>query len=239
MLGPVEVRGAAGPFRRRAATELVVYLALHRRGAPNEVWGAALWPDRTVASSTLYSTASLARRALGASADGGNHLTRSGGRLCLGPRVGTDVDRFVRLIAADGLRGAIAALSLVRGRLLEGLRASDWAVFDGTQAELESMVVTAALSGAAEALARGKGDQAEWLIRKGLLVNPFDERLYRGLLRATEAQGNQLGLRGAMAELLSLASDAGGPTIDPQTVALYRKLQRRGVPAARGDLLRL
>ena len=104
VLGPVEVRGAAGPFRRRAATELVVYLALHRRGAPNEVWGAALWPDRTVASSTLYSTASLARRALGASADGGNHLTRSGGRLCLGPRVGTDVDRFVRLIAADGLR---------------------------------------------------------------------------------------------------------------------------------------
>ncbi len=238
-MGPIELRGAAGPFGRRAARELVVYLALHRGGAPNDVWGAALWPDRCVASSTLYSTASLARRALGPSGAGGHHLTRVGGRLCLGPRVGTDVERFARLCGAKGLSSVLDALSLVRGRVFEGLHTLDWAVFDGTLAELESLVVTAALSGAADALALGLGDQAEWLIRKGLLVSPYDERLYRGLLRATEAQGNRLGLRAAMTELVTLVSDAGGATIHPQTVALYRRLQRQEVPAAEGDLLRL
>ena len=49
VLGPVEIRGAAQPFHRAAARELVVYLAFHRQGVRTDVWAAALWTDRRIA----------------------------------------------------------------------------------------------------------------------------------------------------------------------------------------------
>ncbi len=239
VLGPVEIGGVAHPFSRRAARELVVYLALHPRGASNDVWGAALWPDRCVAPSTLHSTASVARRALGRSARGSDHLTRCRGRLCLGDSVGTDIDPFVRAASTSDLGCWRDALALVRGRLFDGLYLSDWAVLEGIQAELESMVVELSLKASDEALRLGLGDQAEWMIRRGLRVSPFDERLYRGLLRAIEAKGNRLGLRSVMAELLQLASDGDDATIHPETLALYRELALRPLPEGGGDLARL
>jgi DNA-binding SARP family transcriptional activator len=239
VLGPVEIRGAAHPFSRRAAAELVVYLALHRGGATNDVWSAALWPDRAVAPSTLHSTASVARRALGRSADGSDHLTRCRGRLRLGPTVGTDADQFAAAASSTDSRRWTDALALVRGRLFDGLTLSDWTVLSGTAAELEAMVVRTALRGAEAALGAGRADEAEWMVRRGLRVSPYDERLYRGLLRATEAQGNRLGLRSAMAELLCLASDGDGAAIHPRTVALYRELAHSRGPEAGGDLVRL
>jgi DNA-binding SARP family transcriptional activator len=243
VLGPVEIRGAARPFSRRSATELVVYLALHPLGAPNDVWATALWPDRSVASSTLHSTASVARRGLGQCADGSDHLTRCRGRLRLGPTVGTDIERFVRAASTSDPRCWRDALALVRGRLFDGLSRTDWAVLDGTSAELESMVISTALKGAEEALRLGLGEEAAWMIRRGLRVNPYDERLYRGLLRAMEATGNRLGLRAVMAELLQLAAEGEGEgaeaALHPQTVALYRELARSSTPEAGGDLVRL
>jgi hypothetical protein len=121
---------------------------------------------------------------------------------------------------------------------------TDWAVFDGTRAQVESMVVMTALKGAKESLRHGCGTQAEELLRRALRVSPYDERLYRGLLRAVEAQGNRAALRSTMAELLALAGDGGawdgadqvghGKTpIHPRTVALYRQLARRSTPATR------
>ena len=85
ILGPVEISGASREFTRAWAKELVVYLAMHPRGASNEAWATALWPDRLMAPSSLHSTASVARRALGRSRDGIDHLPRSHGRLALGP----------------------------------------------------------------------------------------------------------------------------------------------------------
>jgi DNA-binding SARP family transcriptional activator len=239
VIGPVEIRGAAHPFSRRAATEVVVYLTFHPGGVTNDVWSAALWPDRAVAPSTVHSTVSVARRALGRSADGTDHLTRCRGRLRLGHTVGTDIDRFAAATSSTDPSRWTEALDLVRGRLFDGLTLSDWTVLDGTAAELEAMVVRTALRGAEAALGCGSADEAEWLIRRALRVSPYDERLYRGLLRATEAQGNRLRLRSAMAELLCLASDGDGATIHPRTVALYRELAQSGVPEPGGDLVRL
>ena len=50
------------------------------------------------------------------------------------------------------------------------------------------------------------------MIRRGLRVSPYDERLYRALLRAAEAMGNRVGMRSAMAELLRVAAD-GDPCV--------------------------
>ena len=99
------------------------------------------------------------------------------------------------------------ALRLVRGRVFDGLGLCDWAVLDGTQAQVESMVVDTALRAAAHYLRRGQGEEAEWVARRGLRVSPYDERLYRALLRATEVMGNRVGLRSAMEELLRVAAD--------------------------------
>jgi DNA-binding SARP family transcriptional activator len=112
-------------------------------------------------------------------------------------------------------------------------------VLEGISAEVESMVVSAALQGAEEALRLGLGEEAAWMIRRGLRVSPYDERLYRGLLRATEATGNRLGLRATMAELLRLADDGDGAVIHPRTVTLYEELARGLVPEPKGDLVRL
>ena len=82
VLGPIEIRGAARAFCRASARELVVYLAFHRHGVRNDVWGAALWADRCVAPSTLHSTASVARRALGRVGETGWSTCRAAGDCC-------------------------------------------------------------------------------------------------------------------------------------------------------------
>lgn len=254
MLGPVEIRGAAQPFHRSAARELVVYLAFHRQGVRTDVWAAALWTDRCIAPSTLHSTSSVARRSLGRSESGVDHLPRRGRLLRLEDTVGTDVERFARAAATPDPERWMDALRLVRGRVFDGLGLCDWAVLDGTQAQVESMVVDTALKAAAYHLRRGQGEEAEWVIRRGLRVRPYDERLYRALLRATEVMGNRVGLRRAMEELLRVAADgdplcrgagpgtvseSGHSFVHPQTMSLFRELARGGIPAAGGDPSRL
>jgi DNA-binding SARP family transcriptional activator len=243
VLGPVEVRGAARTFRRPASKDLVVYLAFHRQGARPDEWAAALWPTIAPAPPTLHSTVSDARRALDRSASGGEHLTRVGGRYRLGTSVGTDVERFARLTSSTDPADWKAAFSLIRGSLFDGLRFPDWAVFDGTRARVESMVVTSALRRAGDLQGAGLGADAEWLIRQALRISPLDERLYRALLRSTESQGNRAGLRATLQELLILASDcgrSGGESqIHPETLALYRDLAHDRVPVVGGQPVRL
>jgi DNA-binding SARP family transcriptional activator len=188
VLGPVEIRGAAQAFCRSAARELVVYLVFHASGVRNEEWAVALWPDRSVAMSTVHSTASVARRALGPSGSGTDHLPRSGRRLRLADTVGTDVDRFMRWAADPDPVGCREALALVRGRPFEGLGLADWAVLEGIQAELEDMVVTTALRGAGHALGAGQVHEAEWMLRRGLRASPYDERLWLELGALTRSR---------------------------------------------------
>jgi DNA-binding SARP family transcriptional activator len=253
VLGPVRVRGAAEPFRRSAALELVVYLAFHRGGVRHAEWALAIWPDRPVALPTVHSTASDARRALGLAPDGTSHLPR-GCDLRLRSSVTTDVDHFASLSASEHPDRLFEAMQLIRGPLFGGLHRSDWAVFDGTESRVESLVVRTALRGADACIGRGLGSDAAWMVRQALRVSPYDERLYRALLRATAAQGNRVGLRSTMAELLTLAGEqlggragspqVGGPDavrldcLHPETTDLYRGLLD-GLPVAEGQPARL
>ena len=208
VLGPIEIRGVLRSFTRAWAQELVVYLAMHPKGVTNEAWATALWPDRLMAPSSLHSTASVARRALGQSRDGQDHLPRSHGRLCLAPTVGTDWDRFVALCEGDTPKSWRAALELVRGRRFEGLRASDWPVLEGIAPAIEATVVDVSGRLAGASLRSGDPGGSEWAARKGLLVSPYDERLYRMLMRSADVAGNPAGVEAAMAELVRLVADA-------------------------------
>jgi DNA-binding SARP family transcriptional activator len=247
VLGSVVVTGAAAPFHRSAARELVVYLAFHRRGVRHAECALAIWPERPVSLATVHSTSSDARRALGHAPDGELHLPR-GVDLRLRGSVTTDAERFASLAGSDDPHCLFEAMRLVRGPLFAGLHRTDWAVFDGTQAEIESLVVRTALRGADAFVGLGCAGEAEWMVRQALQLSPYDERLYRALLTATAAQGNRVRLRSAMAQLLTLAGGAGslsgtpapGPTdcLHPETTALYRDLLRWS-PDAGGHLSRL
>ena len=232
VLGPVEIRGAARAFTRAWSIELVVYLAVHPTGAPNDIWSTALWPDRVMAPSSLHSTASVARRSLGKARDGSDHLPRSHGRLALGPSVGTDWDRFLALSEREDPAEWRAALELVRGRPFDGLRSTDWAILDGTAPSMESAIVDLSGRLAGACLRAGDPRGAEWSARRGLLVSPYDERLYRMLLRAADAAGNPGGVESVMTELVRVVADEIEPveSVHPSTLALYRSLSRRRVP---------
>jgi DNA-binding SARP family transcriptional activator len=233
-LGPVEVLGNARPFTRAWAIDLVVYLAVHRAGATTEKWSTALWPDQLMAAATLHSTASAARRCLGVSASGVDHLPRAHGRLTLGPGVTTDWERLKRLSASDTHQSRQAALRLLRGRPFEGLRSQDWTILEGHVAEIETVVVDLALRQAEWALAEaGDPALAEWSARQALKVSAYDERLYRVLLRAADAAGNPARIESPMQELVQLVAEDVEPfdSVHPETLELYRRLSRR--PAVR------
>jgi DNA-binding SARP family transcriptional activator len=229
VLGTVEVLGAERDFTRAWAKELVVYLAMHPSGAANDAWATALWPDRLMAPSSLHSTASVARRALGKSPEGEDYLPRSHGRLALSPSVVTDWEQFVVLADSHDVEARRAALRLVRGRPFDGLRSSDWPILEGIGPAIEAAIVDLSGRLAGTYLAAGDPNGAEWSARRGLLASPYDERLYRMLMRAADLGGNPAGVESVMAELVKLVADDVEPfdSVHPSTIDLYRSLTRR------------
>ncbi len=233
VLGPVEILGAARQFTRAWAIELVVYLAVHPGGASNDQWATALWPDKEMAPASLHSTASAARRSLGTSTSEEDHLPRSRGRLVLGPGVRTDWDTFVDRARSPRPEEWREALQLIRGRPFDGLRSPDWVVLEGILATVEAVVVDLACKFAQHCLDNGDAPSAEWAARQGLRVSPYDERLYRVLLKSSDAAGNPAGVESIMAELIHLIADDVEPfdAVHPETLSLYRNLSRRSFAA--------
>jgi len=251
ILGPVEIRGAARPFQRAGALDLVVYLAMHSYPVGNEQWANALWPDRLMAPPTLHSTVSAARRSLGRARAGGDHLPHRRGSLALAPTVGSDWCRFRRAAASRDPDRWWEAVSLLRGRPFTGLRHGDWTVLEGIEADIAETVADLSVRMAEHLLAAGDGHEAAVAARKGLSACPYDERLFRILLRASDAVGNPAGVESAMSELLGLIrgddQDFGETPrnedvlalVHPETAALYGSLSRRARGAPGRSLTRL
>ncbi|HMK62400.1 MAG TPA: BTAD domain-containing putative transcriptional regulator, partial [Acidimicrobiales bacterium] len=235
ILGPVEVLGNARPFSRAWALELVVYLAMHVGiEVSTDRWCSALWPDHLPAAATVHSTASAARRCLGVSASGGDHLPRSHGRLTMSDSVTSDWVRFQHLSSQDTPQSRMTALRLIRGRPFDGLKSADWTVLEGIVAEIETLTVEVSIRQAEWCLSeRQDCAGAEWSARQALKVNPYDERLYRLLMRAADAAGNPGRVESTMNELIQLVADDVEPydAVHPETMELYRSLSRR--PGAR------
>ena len=234
VLGPVEVVGAARPFTRAWSLELVVYLAMHPGGASTDQWATHLWPNRSMAQASLHSTASAARRALGSTATGEDHLPRSHGRLVLGPGVSTDWDQFCRL-ASSSIRRLGRARSHWFGEGPLTVCARPTGRCSATSKPTSSHLSwTSPFAGLSTVSRIGDAAGAEWAARQGLLVSPYDERLFRILMRAADAAGNPAGVEAVMAELLRLVGDDIEPydSVHPETYDLYRSLSRRNVPSA-------
>jgi DNA-binding SARP family transcriptional activator len=239
VLGRIDLAGA-GKIERSKSIELIVYLALHPQGVtPDELW-EALWPDRPVNRGTLHTTVTAARTGLGRAPDGTRYLPDAhDGHYRLSPQVGLDWGRFHALIAQgeddgpEGLDRLRSALELVRGVPLTSPtgRGYDWSVVHRT--EMETVIAEVAERLALRYLDLGDHRRANWAARRGLLASPYDERLYRVLMRAADAAGNPAGVDAVWKELLSVL-DADLELVDdelhPETIALYTALRPRGRP---------
>ena len=238
VFGPVTVDGAARPFTRAFALDLVTYLVLHPHGAGTDQWVTALWPDRVMAPATIHSTSSAARRALGTSTDGRALLPQGHARLRMSDAVGCDVDLVTELLNADRLTRR-AAMAVLRGRPFDGLRRYEWVISEGHLARAESVASRLTASVASDFLSDGDAVGAQTALRRGLAVTPYDEGLWRLLLDATYATGSASGLDQVIAELavvlgaspvlqrLSPALDLAD-LVHPATWDHYVDLRKRG-----------
>jgi DNA-binding SARP family transcriptional activator len=111
----------------------------------------------------------------------------------------------------------------------DGLRSADWPILEGIGPAIEAAVVDLSGRLAGACLSRGDARGAQRAARHGLLVSPYDERLYRMLMRAADLGGNPAGVESAMSELVRLVADDIEPldSVHPSTVELYRSLTRR------------
>ena len=139
ILGPVEIEGGDTPIDRRRVKELVVYLALHPRGATEAQIKNALWdeePSRAAFNQTVFP----ARTALGAASDGTYHVPYVAD--CLyrpGPHLVTDWDileaarQRVRQVPSDTVtrERLRTCLADVRGLPFEGTKGFEWAYEEG------------------------------------------------------------------------------------------------------------
>ncbi len=229
VLGRVEVRGVEGSLDRRPKlTELVVYLALHPRGATTTAWSTALWPRRMVPPQTVSNRLSEARRLLGFASDDRPRLRRIGDAHVLA-EVSTDWARFQELARAEDTASWRSALALVRGRPFEDLPSGLWTALECTAVEIERAVTSCALRCGEHLLAGGDADSAVWAAHQGLRAAPWDERLHRLLMVTADATGNRAGVDATLRHLALVLEVDGDPLrhVHPETVALYEQLSGR------------
>jgi DNA-binding SARP family transcriptional activator len=230
LLGNVQVNGTPESFRhRRRLTELVAFLAMHPEGVTTDIFATALWPERRVPVQTLANRLSETRRALGLASDGRPRLRKEGRRHRI-VDADTDWDRFKGLSAAEqGPESWRRALALVRGRPFHGLERGEWAQLEGFTAAIEASVVEVACRLGEHSLEHEAAGIAHWAALQGLLASPWDERLYRLLMRAADGLGNRGGVDAALRSLAVALELEGDPLlgIHPETSALYRRLTSR------------
>ncbi|HEX3542284.1 MAG TPA: hypothetical protein VHT75_17755 [Acidimicrobiales bacterium] len=238
VLGSVEIDGAH-EFKRAKSRELVVYLAMHPNGVGEAELDEALWGSstgRVVLSSTRDSTVSVARTALGGAA----RLLPAQGqgrekRYQLGPEVQSDWSQFCLLHrfgrdhqSTAALRGA---LELVRGRPFDGVisgRTYAWIHTEGHGRHIEAEVADAADLAAGLYLDSGDALAARWAARRGLLAEPYTERLWVRLMEAADALGESQEIERIMDEMdLILELDGDFSALHPNTLAVYDRLSRR------------
>jgi hypothetical protein len=237
LLGPVLVRasGQVEPDRMALATELVVYLATHPGGVHPNMLAAALWP-RGVTDEVRDATLARVQAWLGSDGIGRPHLAAdASARLRLGSDVRVDWHVFLSLVAQaerapDGaweVASLAQALNLVTGPFLAGTPRGRyaWIVTDGLEYEVAARVADAAHRLCELRLASEDPEGAMDAARAGLRLSPDDELLWRDLLAAAHATGQDHLLRAAAGEVWERASmDGPPPGMAPETEALMDEL---------------
>lgn len=200
VLGSVEVLGVddgGAPGRKRRATELVAYLALHP-GATQYQLDEALWPGARVSRNTRNPLVSRTRQWLGSDAEGQPYLglVGEGGRYNLAADFSCDWHDFSALAkrglagGPSGIEDLVSALDLVRGRPFIGVHPATYCWAETVTQDMISEIVDVAHALAERALAGGDYRRARWAVTRGLAAEPVAELLYADGIRAASAAGD-------------------------------------------------
>ena len=236
----VEAPGGIEPERVAVATEVVMYLAAHPGGVHPNVLAAAVWP-RGVTPEVQRAALARVRDWLGTDSTGHPNLVVDGtGRMSLGSQVRVDWQVFRALLGqAVRARHAAApkpgdeaailarALDLVTGQLLDGRTAGRyaWLAADPLEYEATARVADAGHRLAELRLAAGDAEGAMDAARAGLRLAFNDELLWRDLLTAAHATGQEHVLRAVVGEVSARVSlDEVLPRMAPKTEALIDEL---------------
>ncbi|MEZ5278965.1 MAG: LysM peptidoglycan-binding domain-containing protein [Acidimicrobiales bacterium] len=177
---------------------VLCYLA-YRREVSSQRLREAFWPTATHRS-TADNALSQIRRALGTDEAGEHRLTSAanGGNYELSDDIGCDWTRALALIEAAKARPADQAAQLIGPALqlvdgAPGIDAPsgsfDWLVDDPTTyRRIESLLVDAAFRVGEYELEAGEPSRAEEVARRGLILVPGNEALFRILMRAAAAR---------------------------------------------------
>ncbi|GAA4064719.1 BTAD domain-containing putative transcriptional regulator [Actinomadura miaoliensis] len=235
LLGPIEI-DAPGPIddsRRELCTEILLYLATHPGGVHPTVLGGAIWPRGVSAG---VRDASIARVSdwLGRDARGRPNLYYDErGRIRLGSEVRVDwaVFRWLVWRSAAEPESETAymsyALDLVRGPVLadrpRGRYA--WLAADDLEYEVTARVIDVAHRLVVLRLDEGDARGAVGAARAGLRLAYDDEGLWRDLLRATHATGDEGQVHVVIDEMRSRLLDRTAyDELQPETEALIEEL---------------
>ncbi len=239
MLGPVSVvaPGVIEAGRVALATEIVVYLAANPAGVHPNVLTGAIWP-RGVTAEVRDASLARVRDWLGTDAAGRPSLvTDTEGRMRLGPQVRVDWNVFRALVGRavqDSVRGGTSeaghlerALEEVRGPLLEGRGPGRYAWLATSSLENETTALVADAAHRLSVLRRAAGDPSGAMeaARAGLRLAFDDEMLWRDLLLAADATGDELMLRSVVDEVSARAElDKVLPRMAPETESLIDEI---------------
>ena len=241
LLGPITVHagGNIEPHRRSRLTEIVAYLATHRRGVTLADFDTAIWPDRQVSLKTRNQAITRTRAWLGTDDEGVSWLRPiSDGALRLSNEVLVDWELFQALQRrasepgrhpAAVRRDLATAMSLVRGRVLWPLPPGryGWLAETYLEQEVPSAVIDVAHALARSLLDVGDSTGAVEVARAALDVDRYDERPWRDLLEAHDHRGDvrQVGL--LVEQLLELLDVEVDDELQPETAELIERLLPR------------
>jgi two-component SAPR family response regulator len=227
LLGPaaIAIRESEGRRLRSKARQLVVYLALHARGATTDELAAAVFPDlaEEPGRRRVWRSISDVRAELG------DVFARSGDRYVLDRKVvAIDIDEFDILLAqahneTDAVRERLLrqALALVRGDPLAG---TDYPWAAGDVRHLRAKIVALLHELGELRLADGNATGALAAAERAIKFDADDESAQRLAMRAEAA----LGLRDAIVDryerLCKELDTRFGLEPDRETRALYRRL---------------
>jgi hypothetical protein len=235
ILGPIEI-DAPGPMdesRRALCTEVLVYLAAHPGGVHPTVLGGAIWP-RGVTTGVRDACVARVSDWLGRDARGRPNLYYDDrGRIRLGSEVRVDWAVFRWLVWRSAAEPASEtaymsyALDLVRGPVLSGRPRGryGWLAADDLEYEATARVIDVAHRLVVLRLDEDDVRGAVAAARAGLRLAPDDEGLWRDLLRATHASGDETQVRVVVDELRNrVVRDPLLDQLQPETEALVDEL---------------
>jgi DNA-binding SARP family transcriptional activator len=228
VLGPLTItgtrkrgRGLRGPTR-----ELLVYLALHPHGAHRDQIIDALWPEQAPEQgrNRLWRAAADARHHLGDTT-----LTRENEHYRLDrTQVTVDLDELENFVAELGDRADEGALPLLEQALGlfggEPLAGSDLPWGENEQRRLHAVQLDLLERAGAAHLAAGDPTRALAYAERGLVQEPYNEKVVRVAMRAEAALGLRTAIVARYEHLCQLLDAQLGLQPQRETKVLYRSL---------------